>query len=201
MMIFRELSAINVIVLYSSILLESMNSKSTGSFPITPRQGTYILGMVDLFGGTLAMYTVTLFSRKCLFLFGNFSIAICHMVIGMATVYGDAGIAFGGIVLFIFIFVNTSGPVCWIYADETVSDAGLGVVLLILWMTLFTLSFITPVLMSPDSVVGPTNLFFIFSGINFISTIYAALFIKETKGLSDKEKKLLYTPKEDRKLV
>ena len=49
--------------------------------------------------------------------------------------------------------------------------------------------------MSSNSI-GPNNLFYIFSGISVLATAYSIIFIKETKGLSDKQKKLLYTPKQ-----
>ena len=89
----------------------------------------------------------------------------------------------------------SSGPVAWLYAAETVIDTALGVCLLTLWGTVFVLSIVCPILMDPKSL-GPTGMFFIFSGLSVFATIYVIFMIKETKPLTDKQKKLLFTPKE-----
>ena len=129
--------------------------------------------MVDLVGGIVSMYVVKIFSRKALLVWGNFIIAIAHVWVGVACLYGNLHLSLIGILVFVAVFVNTGGPVAWIYAAETVTDTGLGMCLLFLWITLFALSFICPILMSPTSIVGPTNLFFIFSGISLLGTVYS----------------------------
>ena len=146
-------------------------------------------------GALISSYTVKKIGRKTLLIWGNLAIAAVHITIGLACSHGNINVAFIMIIIFILIFVNTSGPVAWIYAGETVTDTGLGVCLLFLWITLFILSFICPILMSSNSI-GPINLFYIFSGISILATAYSIIFIKETKGLPDKRKKLLYTPKQ-----
>ena len=82
----------------------------------------------------------------------------------------------------------------WIYTAETTIDAALGMCLFTLWFTVTWLVLVCPPLMSEDSI-GPTNVFWLFSGISFVATIYVWFFIKESKGLTEREKKLLYTPK------
>ena len=98
------------------------------------------------------------------------------------------------VLLFLLVYQNSSGPVAWLYAAETTIDTALGTCLLVLWGTVFLLSFLCPMLMSKDSI-GPSNTFFIFAGLSALGAIYAAVMIKETRGLSDKAKKLIFTPK------
>ena len=43
--------------------------------------------------------------------------------------------------------------------------------------------------------MGENNVFFLFSGMTFAGAIYGFVMIKETQGLTDKQKKELYTPK------
>ena len=43
-----------------------------------------------------------------------------------------------------------------------------------------------------DNIIGPSNVFFMFGGISAIGAVWCRLYIKETKGLSDKEKKQIY---------
>ena len=104
------------------------------------------------------------------------------------------------ILLFLVVYQNTSGPVTWLYTAETTIDSALGICLLTLWGTATVLTLICPPLMSAD-FLGPNNVFFIFSGISFFAMIFMIFYIKETKGLTDYEKKALFTPKKYMKLT
>jgi hypothetical protein len=48
--------------------------------------------------------------------------------------------------------------------------------------------------------MGSHGLFFLFGSVTLLGAIFIAVFIKETKGLTDLEKKSLYIP-EDLKVV
>ena len=48
--------------------------------------------------------------------------------------------------------------------------------------------------MEPDNI-GPSGVFFMFSGFALIGAIFVYKCMKETKNLTDKEKKDLYKPK------
>ena len=48
--------------------------------------------------------------------------------------------------------------------------------------------------MTPE-MLGPSNVFYIFAGIAILATLFVAIYMKETMGLSDKEKKELYQDK------
>ena len=88
----------------------------------------------------------------------------------------------------------------WVYTAETTIDSALGICLLTLWGTATVLTLICPPLMADDSL-GPNNVFFIFSAISFSAMIFMIIFIKETKGLDDFQKKNLFTPKKFLKLT
>ena len=44
--------------------------------------------------------------------------------------------------------------------------------------------------------MGPEGMFLLLGIVTLIGAIFVAVFIKETKGLSDKQKKQLFTPKD-----
>jgi hypothetical protein len=48
--------------------------------------------------------------------------------------------------------------------------------------------------MSPTKL-GPSMVFFIFSGLSVLGSMYCFFVLKESRGLPDKEKKLLFTPR------
>ena len=133
--------------------------------------------------------------RRRLLIIGHIAITILHAAV---AVFDIAKMNYGVIVcvlLFLVAYEFTSGVVAWVYAAETTIDTGLGLCLLTLWGTVFWLSIVCPIIMDPASL-GPTPVFFMFSGLSIGGTIYCFLFIKETMGLTDKQKKILYTPDE-----
>jgi hypothetical protein len=153
------------------------------------------MGVFNMLGALASCYVVKKFSRRTLLIAGHIGIAIVHATIALFDIYkyNDGVLIFT--ILFLIIYENTSGPIAWLYAAETVIDVALGVCLLTLWGTVFVLSLVCPVLMSKDSI-GTQNVFFIFSGLSVLGTIYSYVFIRETSGLTDRQKKLLFVPKE-----
>jgi len=144
-----------------------------------------MVGFANMFGALLSCYIVKLFKRRTLLIAGHIGIAIVHATIACFDIAdNDYGVLVMTLV-FLIVYENTSGPLAWLYAAETVIDVALGVCLLTLWGTVFVLSLVCPVLMSKDSI-GTQNVFFIFSGLSVGGTIYSWWFIRETSGLTDK---------------
>ena len=102
-----------------------------------------------------------------------------------------------GLLVFLFVYQNTSSSVAWIYTTETGIDAGLGFCLFTLWGTVFVLSLVCPLLMSDpeDGGIGQSNVFFMLGGFAIVAVFYVQFFMIETRGLTDKQKKELFTPK------
>jgi len=96
--------------------------------------------------------------------------------------------------VFITSFQFSQGPIAWMYAAEVAVDTALGLCVLALFLSLLekaiTMEFMV------HSAMGPQGMFFLLGGITLLGAAFVAIYIKETKGLSDKEKKSLYTPQE-----
>ena len=149
-----------------------------------------------MLGNLVALWTIRTFGRKSLLIAGHVGFAICHFFVGYFNNIGfDEGVMWN-VFAFLFIYQQTSGPLAWLYATETTIDVGLGICLLTLYFDVFILSLICPIFLDKDSSVGPSNVFFIFSGLSVIGTIFVIAFIRETKGLTDKDKKNIFTPKQ-----
>jgi len=162
-----------------------------GSF--TPRTGTYMVGVVNLVSSLISTQTVKFFGRRTLVIWGHAGIAVVHFMVAYFHNTGNNNGMLAMILLFLFVYQNTSGPVAWLYAAETTIDVALGICLLTLWGTVFCLSLATPVLMNKDSL-GSSGVFNLFGGLSIVGCIYVLVVFKESKGLSDKEKKSLYMP-------
>ena len=95
-------------------------------------------------------------------------------------------------ILFMTIYVITNGPIIWLYISEVVVDSALGICLFVLWSVVLLLSLFTSPLM--DSFLKPQGVFWIFSLSSFGGAFFTHFYVKETSGLNDKEKKMIYTP-------
>ena len=179
-----------MILIYSNQIFSEMHD---GGSKITPRTGVYITGIVNMLASLLSTQTVRWFGRRTLLIAGHFGIFVAHLMVAIFDIQGNNDGVVVMVMVFLFIYQNSSGPVAWLYAAETVVDAALGMCLFTLWGTVFILSLVCPVLMGPTSI-GASNVFFIFSGLSIGGTLYSYLVIRETQGLSDKEKKEIFTP-------
>lgn len=81
------------------------------------------------------------------------------------------------------------------YAAEVAVDTALGLCVLALFLSLLEKA-ITMEFMVHSEAIGSSGMFFILGGITLIGAAFVQIFIKETKGLSDKDKKQLYMPEE-----
>ena len=168
--------------MYSNTILETILGTNPSGF--NARQGTYMISCVTLVSGALSIFTVRQFGRKPLLLIGHVGICLSHLLIGIFIV---TDVDYGVLVMmcmFLFIYMNTSGPIAWLYAAETCCDISLGVCLQVLWGTVLVLSLTSESLM--NSALQPQGVFFLFSGFSFITVFYVYFFMDETKGLSEK---------------
>jgi len=105
-----------------------------------------------MIGALLSCYVVKCFSRRFLLIAGHIGIALVHASIGYFDIKGNNDGVLIMTIVFLIVYENTSGPLAWLYAAETVIDVALGVCLLTLWGTVFVLSLVCPSLMSKDSI-------------------------------------------------
>ena len=176
--------------MYSNTILETILGTNPSGF--TARQGTYMLSLVGTISAFLGIFAVRKFGRRPLLLIGHVGICLSYLLIGIFTI---KDVDYGVLVMmcmFLFIYMNTSGPIAWLYAAETCCDISLGVCLQVLWGTVLVLSLTSESLM--NSALQPQGVFFLFSGFSFFAVFYVYFYMDETKGLSEKQKKDLYIP-------
>lgn len=178
--IFHELSGINVIYIYSNVLL---NRILVPGSTFTPRTGTYLIAIANVAAFVVAIWTIQTFGRKPLLVWGHFGIAVAHALIGTFILIGfDIGIVVM-ICVFIFIYANSTGPIAWVYSAETCTDVGLGVCLLTLWAVVLVEVLTVPMLM--NTRIETSGVFFIFAFMGLFATVFIKVFLRETKGLTD----------------
>ena len=156
---FHEFAGINVINLYSSQIFAT----NKDHFAFRPKFGTLLIGFANVIGCVFSILTIKKFNRRTIMIYSQLMFAFLHVLVGIASLQEDNFLMLVGIFLFVMIYLNTSGPLAWLYAAETTVDAGLGFCLFTLYADVLILSLTCPILMQPN-IIGPANLFFIFGG-------------------------------------
>ena len=82
------------------------------------------------------------------------------------------------------------GTVIFIYVAEVTVDAAIGFVSTGQYIAMLLLSCsVEFMIVSP---VGTQGTFWFYAGLNLLGCIFIAIFVKETRGLPDRQKKRLY---------
>ena len=131
--VFSELTGFQAIMLYSnSIFGEILGDKAV----ISPREGTYMIALVNFMASLVSIGTVRMAGRRTLLLIGHFSVALCHLLIGLFIILGYGWGVLTMTCVFMFVYQNTCEPVGQIYVTETCTDIALGVSTQILWLVI-----------------------------------------------------------------
>ena len=93
------------------------------------------------------------------------------------------------ILTFLVVYQIFNGPIIWLYMSEVPVDTAMGFITLCLWVSQFVIALIAPFL---STAIGPQGCFYMFGSISLVGAVFCYLCVKETRGLTDKEKKLLY---------
>lgn len=172
-------------------MLKRINAN--GDSKLTPREGTCLIGSAMCLFALVSVYFVKRFKRRHLLIPGHLLMGTCHVLVGVFAILGHDGLVILFMIGFIMFYEVLNGASCWVYTSEVAVDVALGLCLGTLWGTVFVLSLVTNFLM--NSALHVQGVFWLFGGISFIGAGYCHIFIKETYGLNDKEKKQLYMPK------
>ena len=100
MIVFHELTGINVVLMYSSTILEGILGTEPGTF--NARQGTYMVATANLLASFTSIFTVRKFGRRTMLLVGHFAIFVSYMLMGTFVIIGlDYGVL---LMICVFLF-------------------------------------------------------------------------------------------------
>ena len=189
---FNQQSGINAINVYANRLLVRMQEQG-GGFPLSPLQGTYVIGGVNATAALIAIAMIGKIGRRPIFITGQFTMGVFLFFCGLSVLMQWNMSSFIFICLFIAAFQLSQGSCAWLYVPEVCVDSatGLAAAAQFINLTLISLTF-EYMINSPLEVHGSI---WYFAGLTFIGGLFAIGCIKETKGLTDIEKKTLYSPK------
>ena len=71
---------------------------------LTPRQGTYLTGVVSVVSAWVAVFTLKMFGRRILCVTGHLSMAVAHALIGYFALVGNNDGVLYSLLAFLFIY-------------------------------------------------------------------------------------------------
>ena len=187
-MVCHVLTGYSAVISFSTSIFKEILA---GPDTITPEQGTYLVGLCSVIGAMAGIFVVRNVGRRTLLLYGHSIMGLIHFGIAFCAAKGLNILLIILIMVFLLVYLTTSGPVAWIYSAETCTDSTLGVVIMTLWFCI-TLEVLTS--KTIEAAVGQPGFFTIFGVPMILATIFTFFFVGETKGLSETEKKEIYLP-------
>ena len=186
--IAQQLTGINSIMYYGTQVLQESGFSQQGA--LIANVGSGIIAVVAVLIGLRFINKV---GRRT-FLIGGFAgTTVFHLLIGLSSLLIPEGMVRAVVVLvFVICFVGTMqgtiGPVIWLMLSEIfplkLRGAGMGLTVLILWLTNFVVSLSFPILVAG---IGISSTFFIFAVLNAAALIFCFTQVPETNGRSLEE--------------
>jgi major inositol transporter-like SP family MFS transporter len=181
----QQLTGINSIMYYGTQVLQQSGFSQSGA--LVANVGA---GVVAVAAMVVALRVVDRVGRRTMLIVGFAGIAVFHLLIGLSSVLVPEGTARAVVVLvFVICFVGTMqgtiGPLVWLMLSEIfplrLRGVGMGVTVLVLWLTNFAVSLTFPVLVA---AIGISTTFFVFAVLNAGSLVFAVTRVPETNGRS-----------------
>lgn len=164
-----------------------------GSFPLTPLEGTYVIGAANAISAILAIGVISFFGRRSILITGHFFMSIWLFVCGLSILYQWNMSAFIMVNLFIATYHLSQGSVAWLYVPEVTVDAASGFAASAQFINLTALSLAFEFMINSALKVHGTIWYF--SCFSLLGCLFCIFVVRETRGLTDIQKKALYAPK------
>lgn len=174
---FQQISGINCIIMYSTLLFQDIG------------EGLFLARALTVLGTALRILSLLILfpvigklNTKMLIVIGHIVMGTNLVVIGVVYRYDEMKIlAIANIYLYLMAFGCTIGPLCWSYTSQVMADKGMAFGTGVNWM-FFTLT----VLFFPFMIdwLGLEVCFLIYGGINLFGAVYFYMDMIDIRGMS-----------------
>eukprot|EP00347_Sterkiella_histriomuscorum_P001597 403371420 len=163
--------------------------QKTQETALTLNSSNWLIAFLALGASFASVYVTYKYGRKIILVCGYSVLALFLFIIGISVATKQNDMAYVLIIIYIMIYQLLNGSIIWLYLVETCpSDNAFGLVSMIIWFSLIVVTFISPPMIKNMGSV----LFFGYCLVGVITAVFCGKIIKETKGLTDKQKKQLY---------
>ena len=178
--VIQQFSGINAVIFYSNEIFMKEDNGSDSQAKIF----TTIVGVVLIITAYLSGKFIEKFGRKTILITGELvcSIMLFFLMLSGYLNYDEPTKYL--ILIFIFSFGASLGPVVWVYIPEILPEKGMGIATMANWLSCFLIGLFFPILLDVINIEGGFLIFFItsVSGLIFIE-----MFVLETHHKTKEE--------------
>jgi sugar porter (SP) family MFS transporter len=193
--VLSQVTGINTVIYYGSILLKEHAGRTSASSAIGANA---IIGLTNFLCTILATLVIDRVGRKVLLLFGSAGMGVSLAMLAMAFRISPppANLIVILVLAYVAFFAVSLGPGTWVYLAElfptAVRGRAMSLATLSLWLACLavTLSFLTLV-----RILSTAGAFSVYGGLCFITFGFVWFWLPETKGLSLEEIQSFWTPR------
>lgn len=176
----QQLTGINAIVTQANDIVATI-------IPDLAQYVSLICNFLQFIATMCTIAVLTKIGRKPLTLFGNLTLGIIDIVIGIFFIFNDFSasgyIIFGLLILYNLVYGISLGPVVWLYVPEIIPAKIVPLATMMNWLGCSISVIFTPIAINAnDGNAFPV--FFFFGGITLLFFIFNASAMIETRGLS-----------------
>ena len=184
---FQQLTGVNFIFYFGTSFFQSAGIKD--EFLISLATNIVNVGMT-----VPGILLIEFVGRRSMLLWGGVGMSVSQFIVAIVGVATDSSAANEVLIaftcFFIAFFASTWGPIAWVVIGEIFQlrtrAKSVAVSAASNWLWNWGIAYATPYMVGTEkgnANLG-TNVFFIWSGCNFLCVLFTYLFIYETKGLS-----------------
>ncbi|EAT40014.1 AAEL008232-PA [Aedes aegypti] len=188
LMFFQQLSGINAVIFYTTTIFDDAN---TG---LEATAATIIVGVIQVVATLLATFIVDKAGRRILLMISDFFMAISTILLAVyfqlkeddATQVENLGwLPVLAVCLFIAMFSIGFGPIPWLMVGELFANNVKAYVSPLAGVFNWLLAFlVTKVFTNLRDALGIAGVFWLFSGLSLLGTVFVFFMVPETKGIS-----------------
>ena len=180
----QQFSGINAVIFYSNNIFKGSTDPTQPVAPDveeTANLFTNILGVLNVLSAVTAGLIIDKAGRKSILLFGNFLCIVFLGILSYLVYHDNYAVSKYFVLLYIFAFGMSLGPVVWIYIAEILPDKGIAVAIFLNWVFTLIVGLCFP-LVSDPKVLDSYGTFILFAACCLIGESFLASVVHETKG-------------------
>lgn len=185
----QVLSGYSAVMLYSTSIFQDPNDENASL------RATVFVGIANTSAVVIFSLIADKLGRRRILLAGTTVVLIVNLVIGYSLRTHQGDVARIAVVVFILCYSTSLGPVPWILVGEILPAKGVSFTVAFDWTSV---TFLSLAYKPISAAIGQHNTFFVFAAVNLFTIIFSWFLLKETKGNTEMENRLLYSPKEVR---
>ena len=150
-------------------------------------EANWTISLLSFLAAIGAITFLNLMKRRSLLLTGQAITVILMSLIGVAVMFDGNLLAIYLFLLYLVAFYLSVSTTIWIYITEISTDRALGYSIFVIYLSLTLITFLAELLESISFIF-----FFAFAVLALSDFLLVYFLVEDTKGLNDREKKLLY---------